>query len=699
MPKRADGYQQDPSSVTFTDDGSLYDSNTGTGYTRSVTGADSTVTVLLDLGASPATVHTCRVVQTYNDTETAPTWEYSNSLSGPWTTAIFASAPVLGIGGCSDTLHDISQNLAGSPFGPGDITARYWRVSLKCTLSGCSVAHIGCREVEVRNASGVHIAENPGGAVYSDQVIAEAGGKASEADLLTAVDSVNAKAAGVANVFTVQLPEETDTAKAGGKATVSSDYRISFETITAKAGGKPSQTDVLIITDSISANAAGRASETDVVESGGGTVYGDTVEAKLAGKSSLQDTGTLLDLPTAKAGGKGSETDDTGTFSGGDFLFEFVQSKAGGKASQSDSAVYATSSTAKAAGRASQSDSTTMTETLTAKGAGKASLTGGAIGILTTTAKAGGSSSTVSLGNRLIESGSARMAGLCALTATGQTFTPTAQAKAGAKTSQTDTADLADSSTGAAAGKSSPGDLTILVDSVGSRMAGATATTSSGVFMETVTAKAGAKASQTEARTLLESIIVRVGQKPSTSTTQTDAETPIARVGGKYSTCLDSLFRPNALIPALRYNAGLALPECTRIYESLTQVEFDDEDTTLPVLVIVAQDPRPYLDGSVMDVGVWVPVDFVYVGAIAADGVTDTAQYLRQRLGVLEGQIQKDCHEQAGTLAEIVRLTETSASPMSRQNAYQEYFANIGQPVSLMVLAMEFAVVDSVVCA
>jgi hypothetical protein len=155
MPQRANGYGQ---SSGFVSDSSLNDGSTATGYTRTLTGSGqvSEVTGLLDLGVSGQTVSKLRLSFAYSDVADDPLWEYSNSLSGPWTGIVFSSFPFYPQASCSLLLD--TRTRACTPF-----TARYVRVSLRNTdVSSCGSSVLSLRELEAQDSSGTPLSESTG---------------------------------------------------------------------------------------------------------------------------------------------------------------------------------------------------------------------------------------------------------------------------------------------------------------------------------------------------------------------------------------------------------------------------------------------------------------------------------------------------------------------------------------------------------
>jgi hypothetical protein len=166
---------------------------------------------------------------------------------------------------------------------------------------------------------------------------------------------------------------------------------------------------------------------------------------------------------------------------------------------------------------------------------------------------------------------------------------------------------------------------------------------------------------------------------------------PQARISERATTNDGMLLGPNTLIEAIRLIVQGALTEILQVPESLSEAASLGVITPPFVVINVTDDSDVSGDYAVNDEGQSIPVELIYCARTAKDGATDTAQNIRPRLSVLERAFLAD-----RTLGGIVTRTEVAHTPAFKSNQYEQFFAGEGQPVTCLVLTLEFHVVQSV---
>jgi hypothetical protein len=132
------------------------------------------------------------------------------------------------------------------------------------------------------------------------------------------------------------------------------------------------------------------------------------------------------------------------------------------------------------------------------------------------------------------------------------------------------------------------------------------------------------------------------------------------------------------------------LPELVEIPEALSAASVGLPGALLPICGIFGRPPRSG-DSAVNDTAQIVPVDFVYAAAIPADGVTDPAQAVRDRLDLLTSRLLTNYRQ--GGACNATTLVET---PVEIANLYQQYFKDQGETAfTAMVATLEFTVLES----
>lgn len=146
---------------------------------------------------------------------------------------------------------------------------------------------------------------------------------------------------------------------------------------------------------------------------------------------------------------------------------------------------------------------------------------------------------------------------------------------------------------------------------------------------------------------------------------------------------------PNGLIPALRRQVASVYGATVSLIPEALPDAIIMRDIQLPTCIIVAGKP---VDIDLIAAGnaQKVPVDFVLIDKERA-GI-DNAQDLRGRLATLKSALLADYQQFAGTDTAASFDTQVIATPMERENEYQQHFSDNDQKVTVMVLSMEFSV-------
>lgn len=176
-------------------------------------------------------------------------------------------------------------------------------------------------------------------------------------------------------------------------------------------------------------------------------------------------------------------------------------------------------------------------------------------------------------------------------------------------------------------------------------------------------------------------------------------DAPQVKVGMVDGAQTGPTFQPGNLIDALRANAKAALSEITDFPEALMPALIGDSGSdglALPYLALIAQQPQP-VEMAVNDIAQWVAVDFVYVTETVEDGVTDTGQVVRRRLGVLMDRLFGDFHQSATGIARLVIMTDLVSTPLDRQTQYNQFFATQAEPITALSVTMRFLVWESLI--
>lgn len=158
----------------------------------------------------------------------------------------------------------------------------------------------------------------------------------------------------------------------------------------------------------------------------------------------------------------------------------------------------------------------------------------------------------------------------------------------------------------------------------------------------------------------------------------------------------DSLYTPETqgspiviLFRALRSAITATLPEVTAVPEGTSVFRTLSDATPYPFLAMVGRQPRP-ADAAVRDTTQTVPVDFLYVHRAVVAGIADVQEFIRGELHLLQRALLAN-YRQSGA-ANTTRLIET---PVEYLNAYRKEISDLDQPLLILVMSMEFDVIES----
>ncbi len=144
-----------------------------------------------------------------------------------------------------------------------------------------------------------------------------------------------------------------------------------------------------------------------------------------------------------------------------------------------------------------------------------------------------------------------------------------------------------------------------------------------------------------------------------------------------------------SLFRALRHTVKSTLAEVLETPETMSAAPVGKQGgLALPICGIFARPPRP-AESVVNEVAQVIPVDFVYARQTLEDGVTDAAQAVRDRLGLLSAALLAD-YRQGGTC----NNTDLVETPAEITNQYQQYFREQGESLTAMVVTLEFTVLE-----
>lgn len=378
-------------------------------------------------------------------------------------------------------------------------------------------------------------------------------------------------------------------------------------------------------------------------------VYYDTCISLGAGQDGIDEVFTALDATTVLGAGINSVSDLLTAVDG-------PEAVGAGKGSGADGKAMSDTVTARAAGKGGGSDHARVYESSTAKRASRGSLT---------TVLAGTSSPHANGAGKVLDDSIMSAVDNIVGLAAGQlrivdvgTMLDTLSAKGAGKYSVADKAKVSNISTAKGAGKSS-------------------------IFNDVWTA--------------VEHTVMKGGGGVQSTGALVGLDAPVSAGAAYHSVCTEDNFDYTDLIRALRYNWKQANPELSTIPETLPEGDQFDK-LELPYGVILAHHPRMDTGWAVNDFAQWVSVDFIHVSKLTRDGSTDTTQSIRRSLANTINGMLSDYHQRADGTYQIVAQSELNAAPLDKQNIYQQYYAEAGQSVTVMIMTMDFCVIRSLDC-
>lgn len=222
-------------------------------------------------------------------------------------------------------------------------------------------------------------------------------------------------------------------------------------------------------------------------------------------------------------------------------------------------------------------------------------------------------------------------------------------------------------------------DPAITVDSPGSRIGMRAAQTEWVESAESPSARMGMKSSASEQREIIDVVSALFGMRSAAPEEGISLEAPAARMGMR--PFVVELTDGARLIPNIRSVVRATLPEVNQIPESMTDA-VEDQDLTLPYVILNAQAPRADSGFAVQDEAVWVDVDLIYVDKNVKDSLTDNPERIRKRLDLAVRALLMNYRQKGAADANPTAITtELVATPMERAQGYQEYFIERGDDV------------------
>lgn len=461
-----------------------------------------------------------------------------------------------------------------------------------------------------------------------------------------------------------------------------------------KFGFKPSQVDAAILADTPQDKLGLKPSQAEqFILASGGIQYADSPQAKIGFKPSVSGLIVGMEAVQAKLGLKPLETDiqrSPGDL--GIFYYDAPRVRIGFKPSVVDLAVLSDTPRSKLGLKPSQVDLGILVAVpVSAKIGLRPSVQDGKVVSEAAQAKIGFKPSAVGVGI-FRESAQSKIGFKPSLTSQ-QINADTPRAKIGFTPSEMDLSIGVGAPQAKIGFKPSAGNVIIGAEVPQAKIGFKPSVVGLLVGRDIPSAKIGFKPSASDSRAYQDFVRAILGPKASGVGVSTGVEVPRGKIGFKPGAAdlLTGVGVTN-LITAVRFNSRAALPDITQFPESLTSPVFasDDDESNLPYLAIIARAPHA-VDAAVNDAQQIIPIDFVLVRALHADGVIDAWQQARDELIVLQQALRRD-YRQRGQAND----TNLAATPIEVYNAYQQFFYDGQQiAVAVMVLTMEFSVITS----